>query len=457
MAQDTAQRADTFDSSNTGQFVKDLGDGLVIRHATPGDAEALANFHAEQHAEPPATFDEGIKVWVLDLMSGNHPTFKPADFILVEDTANGQIASSMCLISQLWQYGGIHVKVGQPEIVSTHPQYRRRGLVREQFDVLHRMSAERGELIQGISGIPWYYRQFGYEMALPMDGGRSGYTPHVPRLGDGAEETYRVRPAAESDIPFMLAMLAQMGGRYEMTAVKDATQLRYELNGRSKGNVVASEQRIIETRSGEAVGLLVHRPALSGTSLATFVYEVEPGTSWAAVTPPVLRYLQSIGLEYTTRDSKEWNAYSFSLGSEHPIYHVIPERLPRITRSYAWYVRVPDVPAFILHIASVLEKRMQDSVVDGHTGELKLNFYRSGLIVGFEDGRLVKAEPWRSESTNEGNAGFPDLTFLQLLFGLHSLEELEDAFPDCWANANETRPLLNTLFPKQPSNVWGNG
>jgi hypothetical protein len=49
---------------------------------------------------------------------------------------------------------------------------------------------------------------------------------------------------------------------------------------------------------------------------------------------------------------------------------------------------------------------------------------------------------------------FPDLTFLQLLFGFRALEELEPAFPDCVVRTNEARALLDALFPKTPSDVW---
>ena len=72
----------------------------------------------------------------------------------------------MVLISQTWTYDGIAFGVGRPELVGTAPAYRRRGLVRTQFEVLHQRSAERHERLQAITGIPWYYRQFGYEMAL---------------------------------------------------------------------------------------------------------------------------------------------------------------------------------------------------------------------------------------------------------------------------------------------------
>jgi hypothetical protein len=52
-----------------------------------------------------------------------------------------------------------------------------------------------------------------------------------------------------------------------------------------------------------------------------------------------------------------------------------------------------------------------------------------------------------------GDAGFPDLTFLQLLFGYRSLDDLKYAFADCWTSGTITHALLDSLFPKQSSNV----
>ena len=79
--------------------------------------------------------------------------------------------------------------------MGTLPEYRRRGLVRIQFDVLHAWSRQRGELVQVITGIPNYYRQFGYEYAIDLDGGRCVYPSLIPELKDGEAEAYRFRLA----------------------------------------------------------------------------------------------------------------------------------------------------------------------------------------------------------------------------------------------------------------------
>jgi hypothetical protein len=46
------------------------------------------------------------------------------------------------------------------------------------------------------------------------------------------------------------------------------------------------------------------------------------------------------------------------------------------------------------------------------------------------------------------------LTFLQLLFGYRSLEELKYAYPDCWTKTDDALALLDIIFPRQPSEVW---
>lgn len=99
----------------------------------------------------------------------------------------------MNTISQTWSYEGIKFGVGRPELVGTLPEFRNRGLVRLQFEEIHKWSAERGELVQAITGIPFYYRQFGYEMALDLDGRRFGYEAQVPILKDSEAEHYVIR------------------------------------------------------------------------------------------------------------------------------------------------------------------------------------------------------------------------------------------------------------------------
>jgi hypothetical protein len=396
-----------------------------------------------------------VAAWTRDLLAGNHPTFDAADFTIVEDTRTGAIVSSLNLISQTWSYAGIEFGVGRPELVGTHPDYRRRGLVSAQFEVIHQWSAERGEKVQAITGIPWYYRQFGYEMGLALGGGRLGYRPHISKLKPDEKEPYRVRPAGAADVPFIVKLYQMSIQQQAIACVRPETLWHYELNGKSEKNVNRRELRVIETAAGEPVGFLAHANGLWGPTLVVTAFELKPDVSWVAVSPSVLRYLKVEGEAYAARDGGEpFDAFGFWLGIDHPVYQAIPERLPRVRDPYAWYVRVPDVPDFIRHIAPALERRLAESVSAGHTGEVKISFYRSGLRLVLEHGRLADVEPWMPMPRAGGEAAFPDLTFLQLLFGYRSFDELRHAFADCWVETDEARALLQAMFPKQASNVW---
>jgi hypothetical protein len=441
------------------QILEDLGNNLILRRSVPEDAEALGKFNGLMHADPGEDFAEHLSLWVKELLSGKHPTVKTDDFTIIEDTTTGEIVSSLCLIDQTWAYEGIQFPVGRPELVATHPDYRRRGLVRKQFDVVHQWSAERGHKAQCITGIPWYYRQFGYEMTVNLGGSRIAYLPGVPQLKDDQKEQFTFREAAEKDAYFLAKTYAYGTQRSMLSCMRDENIWCYELTGRPPKSAHSSRAHIIEDLSGTAVGYLICDPELHGGTLSLWGYELAEGTSWLAATPAVLRKLKEIGESYVERDSTtekkvELKAFAFRLGEDHPAYHVNPRSLPQFYPAYAYYMRVPDLPGFLRLIAPALEGRLARSYAVGYSGELKLNFYTGGVILTFEDGKLKAVEPWDRPDLEKASAHFPDLTFLQLLFGYRSYDELIPAYADLYPINDEALVLLRILFPKKPSRVF---
>ena len=181
---------------------KNLGNGLLLRWATPADTEELAEFNVRIHSDDAEKPETWLARWTEDLMRGDHPTTSASDFtVVVDEHANDKIVSSMNLISQTWLYEGIPLGVGRPELVGTDSDYRRRGLVREQFAAIHAKSTARGELVQAITGIPWYYRQFGYGMTLDLGGGRDFLWARPGNDKPVENELYQVRPATVADWP----------------------------------------------------------------------------------------------------------------------------------------------------------------------------------------------------------------------------------------------------------------
>lgn len=229
---------------------RDLGDGLVLRRATPADVDPLTAWSAE-------VFSAAAGGQQRYIMEGRSLIGTCADFTIVEDTATHEIFSSLGLLHRTWTYDGIPFDVGQPEFVLTKPAYRRRGLIRAQMDVVHAWSAARGDLAQVIGGIPHYYRQFGYAMALEANAGRVVYTVDVPTLAQEASEPFLVRPATEADASFIHEMYTHAQRRY-LVAVQTTVAYWTSLIWRNDRDETPNRnlQQIITTAAGVPIGYL---------------------------------------------------------------------------------------------------------------------------------------------------------------------------------------------------------
>ncbi len=448
------------DSSILSEMPILLGDNLRLRFATPADAEALAELSVR-------IFEEvSVGAHIRELMSGAHPTVRASDFTVVEDMNTEKIVSTLCLISQTWTYSGIPFKLGQPEFVITEPEYRRRGLVRKQFEVIHALSAARGELMQSILGIPWYYRLFGYEMAMDVEAGQSIDGIYIPMLKTGETETCRLRPHTEADTLFIQKLYADTIKSQVFACPRSSTLWDYEFNGRSAGSEARRKWLIIEDIAGERLGYVQHVQwccdtssdgARSGANFGVTLMDLKPGVGYLQLMRSLLRALWEEAQRTPMNPESEVpkvTGIQFMLGREHPAYQVLPQDNVRKGHPYAWYIRVPNLITFLQHIRPALERHLIGTVAEGYTGALKLNLYRSGIRFTFERGRITEIAEWSPADVESGDAAFPELTFLQLLCGRCRTAELEAAFVDCWTNNTATAVLLDRLFPPFTSNIW---
>lgn len=432
---------------------RDLGGGLLLRWATAADTEAIAAFNAAVHSDIPGEPDQGIDIWTRDLMSGRHPTVSPSDFTVVVDQNEGhKIVSTLNLISQVWRYEDIPFGVGRPELVGTLPEYRRRGLVRAQMDAVHAKSAARGELVQAITGIPWYYRLFGYEMTMNLGGSRL-YVWHF--RGNNKEEykgEYRMRRATVDDIPVLSQLYEVHAAVSPLACVRDEAIWQHQLAGHSAGSVHHRQYWLVETAAGAPFGyfsLFLWKQVMSIEEMA-----VMPANSWRALGLYVGQALKEMADEINETAEKPIRALIYRLGDEHPVYEALGRNLERQDRPYAWYLRVPNLEAFLRHITPALERRLAASVMANHTGVLKLSFYQRHLKLTLERGKIVEIAPYEPESFFDANVFFPDQTFLHVLFGHRSLAELNHVRTDCFAEDAGSEVLLNCLFPVRHSSLF---
>lgn len=433
--------------------------GLTLRWSTAEDTEEIVKLIKTVFSgiveEPPYTNMEKL---ARRIMRGDHPTLKPGDFALIEDCTSAQPRLLGCTSfwQQLWEYEGIAFKVGRPEIIATVPDYRNQGLIKALFALVHQRGAAEGDMVQVITGIPHFYRQFGYEYALDLWESLVVSVADLPQLPADTGEPYLLRDACIEDIPLIKKLYDAQRRKGIVSRVIDEQWWRYQVENwcGAPAQALNSHIQLIVNPMGERQGYIITPVPRAGKYVQVWDIEVLPEVNMADVIPAVLRALvaQRACFRETLLETAPLSEIRFMLVRNHPLFKALDPRLiSRHEVPYAWYVYVADLAAFLRAIAPALENRLAHSLLADFDGEIKINLYRGGLRLLFKRGQLLAVENWqRPVDKTRLDASFPALVFLQLLFGYRSLPELRHAFPDVWV-ADQSELLLKTLFPTRPS------
>jgi predicted acetyltransferase len=441
------------DEANLLRLPRELDSNLLLRWGRPEDADELAAFNIRLHTDDPSTPEKWLGAWTRDLISGVHPTTSAENFTIVEDRQSGAIVSSQVLIPQTWFYEDIPFTVGRPELIATDEAYRRRGLIREQMGVAHAQSAQLGHMVQAITGIPWFYRRFGYEMAINLGGGRDYFWVRSGNDKPLDEETYEIRPAGMADISLLDELYKIHGANSLLTRLRTEPIWQFELQTANRQSIAFLNAHIISDQNGRDVAYVTIQYSETGSAFFVSEVGVLPGHSWRSVALFITRELKRRADELNKNREKPITNIRFIFDDNHPLVAALDGQLEKRLNPYAWYIRVPDLHRFMDHIIPVLERRLAGSVVAGHTGTLRLNFFTDTLKITLKEGKIAEIGRYEPDDVEDADATFPGLSFLQLLFGYHSFEELDEALPDCFARHAEARVLLHALFPKRPSYI----
>ena len=209
---------------------RDLGHGLVLRRMRSGDADALDEMLCRVFSETQQGVPDVVAGrWARDLVRGDHPRVRPENGYVVIDSAGDRIASTCFVIPQDWTIGGIPLTVWRPELIGTDPAYRGLNLVERIFEHVHAEAASVSVDLLAITGIPWYYRRFGYEPAIVTDTSMSISAEAARALGRPGGDRYSFREATPQDVPFIALMYRQAAARAFISATWDKRDWHYEL------------------------------------------------------------------------------------------------------------------------------------------------------------------------------------------------------------------------------------
>jgi GNAT superfamily N-acetyltransferase len=437
---------------------KQLADGLILRTLSEGyasDRDRLPDFYAGINTAGESEYvQDGLRHWTRDLMSG-HPTTTLDDvFVVVDPAKDDMLVSATLLIPQTWRYEDIDIAVGRPELVATHPEYRSRGLVRTLFDAVHERSATLGHQMQAITGILFFYRKFGYTMAVDLGEHAIFQLSALPDLAPEYTPAFTLRHATPDDIPAIAEWSAYLASERLLSDHFSPAALHYEITGRHPGYYPHTEYQVIVDATGQGVGYLTLLTSLDEPyRIRCVAYAVGNQTSYLATFGDVMQGVKAWALATYGRCPA---MLAFGSGVHETLDRLIdhsPGGVIRQRQAWAWYLRVPDTISFLKHIAPVLERRLHGSGAHRWTGELRIGFHDlTGIALQFENGRLIDTT---LISGKDGyDIQFPWHMFWNVIFGHATAGEIFAVVPDVWAKP-KAAVLLDILFPKKASWLTG--
>jgi hypothetical protein len=413
-------------------YERSLGGGLVMRSPRDAeDVERLASFNGHIHGP-------GVAAMTRALLR-DHPSMRSDYWLFVEDAREHRVVSAMSMLPWVLRYEEIALRAGEMGIVGTLEAYRGRGLIRllnERFTELLRESTFD---LSHIQGIPFFYRQFGYEYAIPLEVDWR-IEPHlIPERGPAGDE-YRLRQATMDDVPALMRLYEQATCQLGISAARDEAIWRYLL-GPSMSTEMAAETFLALDPAGRQVGYM--RVARHGFGTGLNVGETSQLTWDTALA--MLRHLKLLA----TERGKPY--IRLNLPDDNPLVRVARCYGAHSAGAYAWQIRLLDVPALLTKVAPVLERRLAASALGGFSSSLRLDLYRHVFDLHFEAGRLAAVRPPVSGAA--GVVRLPPGLLAPLLLGYRSLSELTQAYHD--VSAGGLAPaLVDVLFPRMPSFLY---
>jgi len=406
----------------------ELGDNLRIRAAeTDGDVNRCAAFNAR--------FNGAYEGATYRLLHTGRPYFSRGRSLYVEDARNGEVAATACLIPWDMDYGGARLNASQLEMVLSHPEYRKKGLVRRLIQRLEDENVESDVNI--IWGIPYYYRQYGYGYCMYGPMNETLPAVNIPDTDGDAENPYALQKATAGDAAALARFYAAETGRYQICLCRDEAYWRFLIDDAKHPVWVVRDRR----KGADAGFVTVH---YQGEGAARVM---ESGGLNGEAALNVLRLIKRDADKTVYVGGPEDNALvktAKDLGSV-------------AKRQEQWLVKLPDIPGFFTKTAAVFEQRLASAGCAGETFELVINLYKTAYRLAFTNGRFAGIEGLGFKDYSMGAFGgdlcIPPEAFTRLVFGFRTLPQLTDAWPDVVLD-NTKKYLTDALFPPAGAYIY---
>ena len=417
--------------STTTPYHQPLDEHLVIKSVSDThDAERLAIYDGQ-------IFGELVAGMTRQLIL-HHPATRPEHWLYVQDTQTGTIVSSLGLIPWQWRYEDVTLKSAEMAIVSTDPHYRKRGLIRALVKRFNEILYEESFDLSHIQGIPYFYRQFGYEYAIPLEPLWHLNLDDVPDVV--APMSITLKPATPDDIPILIRLYNATTQPLHIAPLRDALIWDYLLN-RTAETEMQGHYYLIHDADAQPLGYIRTMDHSFGWGLS--VSEASPMSH--PLTQNVLVHLKAIVQQ------QDKSAIRFNLPESSDLLQEAISHGAQNTRDYAWQILIPDVVRLMQKIAPILEQRIANSRFHGLTRNIQLDLFREGIELQFEKGKLIRIH--RVVLGERNPIRIPPHLLTPLVLGYRNRSTLDEQYHD-FSVRPSAHQIMDTLFPQLDSFIY---
>ena len=383
-------------------------DGIEIRGARSDELDAVATLLAER-GEPADAVD--LRLVADDPDEG-------LDTVLVA-VDGGRVVSTATLLRETVRVEGVELPAAQVELVATEPSHEGRGLVRSLMTLAHDRSRARGDVVQVMIGIPFFYRQFGYEYSMRIPDAR------ILRTVPTADPSVTVRVATAADIPAMARLEEHQQAALTVTVPHSSACWRW---------LVARDgsQQWLAVRDGEVVATARATPPEEGLVLGEVAGE-------RTAVETLLAHAHTIGGDDVQVMDRAGT----------PVHDVVDPLLEPVAPAEAdgnwYYARIERFAPVLELLRPVLGRRWIEAGGGDH--EVLISSFRSHVRFTLSDrgmGEVTAGGPLQAP-VSAGGSGVPPDVLAPLVFGPHGALGLEARHADVLLGRQ--RDLMGVLFP----------
>ncbi|MHA2386009.1 MAG: GNAT family N-acetyltransferase [Candidatus Thorarchaeota archaeon] len=425
----------------TKQALSPLPDGLEFGIVeTDDELEELIKFNSSIH-EP----QDGEELRrIIDLLPG----FSREMNFYIRDSDKGVFVSSLNAIPSVWGYANIPIRNLELGFVGTLPEYRKKGLVRALYREFFENELIRGRYdISTIQGIPYYYRQFGYDFLIPAWRSvflRTNQVTDIPPKEKPAWMRLSIRPATKANLESIIRLYDEMTTRTLVSTVRD--RKLWEIQEQQRREYEHEFMTYVVKRGKEVEGYF---------RLVSRENEKDPGNGFLDVIESSIRTYNGVkrSLQFLKEQCKDKNLNRIALSGaiNSNLSQVGLDLGGNMSRGWKHQLRIPDVIRFLKRIRPVLQKRLRNTMFEGLTQEVTINTYRHCYVLDFQEGKIRQIKDLGIHEDGK-NLSFraPPNDFVRLLLGQYSIDELSQQNID-FLVTGPVKSLIATLFPKQES------